>query len=157
MKVEKIYKINMIMSVIYFFVVLINTIIMSLFCNVDMVRFVARSIASFLVSLGMICISYRNLKNGKSFFDKKIKSRAVKTLVISYNVIILAACILNLYASVSEEYANVSFGLVSLVMVMFINEKQVIRKALWSFAGYKERFIEKLILKCSKIESIKIF
>ena len=71
MKVEKIYKINMIMSVIYFFVVLINTIIMSLFCNVDMVRFVARSIASFLVSLGMICISYRNLKNGKSFFDKK--------------------------------------------------------------------------------------
>ena len=95
-----------------------------------MVRFVARSIASFLVSLGMICISYRNLKNGKSFFDKKIKSRAVKTLVISYNVIILAACILNLYASVSEEYANVSFALVSLVMVMFINEKQVIRKAL---------------------------
>lgn len=124
MQIGKIYKTNILFAVIYFITVLLSTLLVSLFGEINLNNLMLRTVLCFFFSILMLFISIENYKNGKQFVNKKIKSKIVKVAIVFYYLYIFASCILYIYESIAQYKANGAYTMVTgaTIMLNVINQ-----------------------------------
>lgn len=124
MNVAKIYKSNIVFAIIYFITVLLSTLLVSLYGEMNLNNMVLRIILCLFYSVVLLVLSIESYKNGKRFFDKRIESKIVKATIVFYYVYVLASCILYIYESISIHKSNGSYIMVggAAIMLIVINQ-----------------------------------
>lgn len=124
MQIGKIYKTNIMFAVIYFITVLLSTLLVSLWGEINLNNLMLRTVLCFFFSILMLFISIENYKNGKQFVNKKIKSKIVKVAIVFYYLYIFASCILYIYESIAQYKANGAYTMVTgaTIMLNVINQ-----------------------------------
>lgn len=128
MQIEKIYKTNIVIAIIYFVTVLLSTLLISVLSENSLNNLMLRTVLCFFFSILMLFISIENYRNGKQIFNKRIESKIVKAGIIFYYLYILASCILYIYESVSINKNNGSYIMVAGATIMLNVVNQSIKK-----------------------------
>ncbi len=113
MKIRKIYKINILCAALYLIIVLATPILAYFLDAINSYNILLRTILCFVFSVLMLFISVGNYKNGKSFFNKNIKSEIIKVLITFYYICIFISGILYIYESVTPYKANGAYIMVA--------------------------------------------
>lgn len=128
MLIEKIYKTNIVIAIIYFVTVLLSTLLISVLSENSLNNLMLSTVLCFFFSILMLFISIENYRNGKQIFNKRIESKIVKAEIIFYYLYILASCILYIYESVSINKNNGSYIMVVGATIMLNVVNQSIKK-----------------------------
>lgn len=121
MEIRKTYKINILCAALYLIIVLVTPILAYFLDAINSYNILLRTILCFMLAVLMLVISVGNYKNGKSFFNKSIKSEIIKVLITFYYICIFISGIFYIYESVTPYKANGAYIMVA-ASTMILNE-----------------------------------
>lgn len=120
MRVEKIYKTNIIVSFVYFFTILITTLLTSLFGYINPNNLILRISLCFLFSFIMIFDSYTSFQKGKEYYGKTLKLSQLRVAIVLYYFYIILACTIYINETISIVNKNGSY-FIALGAVLMLN------------------------------------